>query len=81
MRTIFALPSCTCTKYQNEERDVWEGQVFAHAREYYLVGTKSMATCAVSPQPSDIPSDLIAWFKSTIQSSDATFIVYYRGYW
>ena len=35
-----------------------------------------------APEPSSgPPSDWIAWFNSTIQQYDATFIVYYRGLW
>lgn len=27
------------------------------------------------------PDDLVAWFQTTIQDYDATFIIYYRGVW
>lgn len=35
----------------------------------------------VEPSRSDIPTDMVQFFKDTLPENDATFVVFYRGIW
>ena len=44
-------------------------------------GASPEASKPVEPSSSEIPTDLVQFFKDTLPDNDATFVVFYRGLW
>ena len=58
----------------NDEQAIAEQQPEATAGQEATAGASASAG-------GSSPSDMVAWFESAITNYEATFIVFYRGYW
>lgn len=63
------------TMATTDEQPITEQQPEATAEQEAAAGTSASAEGGSSP------SDMVAWFESAITNYEATFIVFYRGYW
>lgn len=51
------------------------------AQQESVPGESPGVAKSLEPSSSDIPADMVQFFKDTLPDNDATFVVFYRGLW
>ena len=70
-----------CTAMATTEEQLITEQEAEPAAEQEAEPATVSASPGASADGGGTPSDMVAWFESTITEYEATFIVFYRGYW